>query len=122
MFQVHQDATLVPLALESDERCGPEDSELPALNASASRDDEGVLHLSLVNIHPGKDLEITLDIRGMEIKDLSGRILTSGQVQDHNTFEHPDLVKAEPFQGIKTGKSGISLLLPAQSILLLDVS
>ena len=56
MFSVHQDALLLPVDVESDLRCGPEGNELPALSLSASRDQEGKVHISLVNIHRMKDL------------------------------------------------------------------
>src|SRR3712207_3820443 len=49
MYNVHQDATLLPVKLKSnDYTFGNE--KLPAVSASASRDKSGVTHISLVNI------------------------------------------------------------------------
>jgi alpha-N-arabinofuranosidase len=121
MYSVHQDALLLPVSVESDFQCGPEGQELSALSATASRDEEGKVHLSLVNIHPQEDLHMHLDIRGMDFSDVSGRILTSDQVSDHNTFEDPELVKPAIYDGLKASKAGIELLLPAKSILVLEI-
>jgi alpha-N-arabinofuranosidase len=121
MFRVHQDATLLPLNVESHLRCGPEGMELPALSVSASRDDEGKLHFSLVNIHPQEDLEMKLEIRGMKFKEVSARILTSDQLSAHNTFEKPALVRPDEFDDYKVRKDQITLNLPAKSVLVLEI-
>jgi alpha-N-arabinofuranosidase len=122
MYSVHQDALLLPLNVESDLRCGPEGNELPALSLSASRNEEGQIHLSMVNIHPEEDLDMFLDIRGMDFSDVSGRILTSEQLSDHNTFEDPEAVIPEEYKGVKAGKAGIEFKLPAGSVLVLEVN
>jgi len=121
MYSVHQDAVLLPVSVESDLRCGPEGGELPALSLSASRDETGKVHLSLVNIHPEEDLQMVLDIRGMEFSAASGRILTSDRISDHNTFEDPEAVHPVAYTGLKTVKDGIELKLPASSVLVLEI-
>jgi alpha-N-arabinofuranosidase len=122
MFSVHQDALLLPLSVESDLRCGPEGNELPALSLSASRDQEGKVHLSLVNIHPEEDLEIFLDIRGMDFSGVNCRILTSDQLSDHNTFEDPEAVKPLDYEGFTARRDGIDLKLPARSVIVMEIN
>ena len=121
MYSVHQDATLLPLTVDSDLRCGMEGNELPALSLSASRDKEGKVHLSLVNIHPEEDLTIFLDIRGMDFSGVSGRILSSDQLSAHNPFEDPEAVLPAAYKGAKVHDDGIELKLPARSVLVLEV-
>jgi alpha-N-arabinofuranosidase len=121
MFKVHQDAVLLPLSVESDLRCGPGSQELAALNVSGSRDEQGKVHLTLVNIHPEEALDMLLDIRGMQVSEVSGRILTSDRISDHNTFDDPERVQPEVFKGFRMASEGIRLKLPAKSVLVLEI-
>ena len=76
MYNVHQDATLLPIDVKSNDYVvGTE--KLPAVSVSASRDQAGVTHISLVNIDATKQQEISIDIRGSKYNSVSGRILTS---------------------------------------------
>ncbi len=61
MYNVHQDATLVPLAIKSEDYVfGAE--KLPAISASASRDKNGIIHISLVNIDPDHTHKVAINI------------------------------------------------------------
>jgi alpha-L-arabinofuranosidase len=62
MYAPHQDATLLPLHAESEPLGGG--SGLPRVSASASRDDAGRIHVSLVNLHPREPTEVRCEIRG----------------------------------------------------------
>ncbi len=53
MYKVHQDAKLLPIKLSSPDYVSGND-HLPAVNASASIDSTGAIHISLVNIDPSK--------------------------------------------------------------------
>ena len=120
MYKVHHDATLLPVDLG----CGDYEyngKKLPALCASASRNTDGVIHISIVNIHPEKDTELTIDLRGMNITNASGRILTSENVTDHNTFENPEKIKPEIFKNIKLNKNVITATIPAKSVIMLEI-
>lgn len=82
MYNVHQDAKLIPLSLKtSDYVFGKE--KLPAISASASIDKNGVTHITLVNIDSktAQDVSISLDSK---YKTVAGRILASAKLQDHN--------------------------------------
>jgi alpha-N-arabinofuranosidase len=53
MYRVHQGATLLPVELAAPEyRLGQ--ASVPSLSVSASRDAAGALHLSVVNLDPGR--------------------------------------------------------------------
>jgi len=119
MYKVHHDATLLPTNLS----CGEyeyEGKKLPALSASASIDKDGVIHISIVNIDPKNDNELTVDLRGKDVSVVSGRILT-GEIGDHNTFEQPDKVKPEAFNGAKLKKNLLTAKIPARSVIVLEI-
>ncbi|MDR3146941.1 MAG: alpha-N-arabinofuranosidase [Treponema sp.] len=85
MYKVHHDAVKLPVYVESEEIQG-----MPAISASASQDDTGTIHLSLTNIDPAKEQELRIEPRGVTISPalaISGTILTSDRLQDHNTFD-----------------------------------
>ena len=121
MYRVHQDATLLPLDLDSNYMYEFGERKLEAINASASVDEDGAIHVSLVNIHPDEEADISIEIRGKEVSEVSGRILTAPELNSHNTFERPDLVKPEIFKGAKFGKGKLSLTLPAKSVVVLEI-
>ncbi len=120
MYKVHHDATLLPLDVD----CGNyeyDGKKLPALSASASRNKDGIINISIVNIHPREDTEFKIDMRGTKIKDVSGRILTSEKYTDHNTFENPEKVKPGVFNNIKINKNELTGTIPAKSVIVLEM-
>ena len=51
------------------------------------------MHISLVNFDPSKGSDLTCDIRGMKVSNVSGRVLTADEINAHNTFDRKDLVQ-----------------------------
>ena len=120
MYNVHQDALLLPTNLESEDyELGEE--KLPALSVSASRNDEGLVHISLVNIDAQDVKKVSVDLRGMDFSSVEGEMLTSGKVQDHNTFEEPEKVKPARFRQFKRSGNIIEVELPPVSVVVLEV-
>ena len=64
---------------------------------------------------------MVLEIRGLEFSKVSGRILTSESISDHNTFEDPEAVRPSEYKGLKSGEGGITLILPAKSVLVIEI-
>ena len=121
MYKAHHDATLLPLELS----CGDyvhNDRKLPAVSASASKDGEGNIHVSLVNIDPVKGNTVSIDIRGEQVKQANGRILTAGANNSHNTFEKPENVKPENFRDAKISKNVLTVNLPPRSVVMLQIN
>ncbi len=121
MYKGHHDATLLPLDMDSDYEYKFGDDRLPALSVSASRDEEGTIRVSLVNIDPAKPADISMEIRAQKVGDVSGRILTAPELNSHNTFEEPEVVKPAPFNGAKLRKQEVTLQIPAKSIIVLEI-
>src|SRR5688572_8407470 len=88
MYNVHQDAKLIPINVKSKEYTFGNE-KLPAISASASIDKSGATHITLVNIDSKKNQEVSLDFSGTKYKSVTGSILASSNLQDHNTFENP---------------------------------
>ena len=120
MYNVHQDALLLPLDVRvNDYAFGAE--KLPAVSASASRDKAGKVHISLVNIDPNKPQEVSISLRGVAATGVSGRILTSGKVQDYNSFDNPNFVKPADFKGAVLKNGELKITLPPVSVVVLEL-
>ena len=120
MYNVHQDAELLPLSLDNVAYQFGE-KELPALSASASKDNKGVIHISLVNIDANKANTLSLAIRGADFQQISGTILASEKLQDCNTFEQPEKVKPAVFKGFTQTKDRITVTMPPFSVVVLEL-
>ena len=84
MLKVHQDATLIPTKIQSPDYVNGND-KIPAMNVSASRDSNGVVHVSMVNLDLNQP--VTLQLRmDTPSKLITGWVLTSPKITDINTF------------------------------------
>ena len=120
MFNVHQDATMLPLTIKSNDYTY-KNEKLKAISASASKDAKGLTHISLVNIDASKEQEFSIDVRGAKYSSVTARILTSPKVQDHNTFEKPDFVKPAAFKGVSLSGNVLKGKLPPFSVVVLEL-
>jgi alpha-N-arabinofuranosidase len=120
MYNVHQDALLLPIAITSNEYTF-NNEKLTAVSASASKDKNGVTHISLVNIDPKKAQPISIETFGAKYKSVSGRILTSAKLQDHNTFDTPAKIQPSEFKGAQLKDETLKLELPPLSVIVLEL-
>lgn len=120
MFNVHQDAKLLPLTVKSNDYVF-NNQKLPAVSASASVDNSGAGHISLVNIDANKSQEISITLNGSKFKNVTGRILASGKVTDHNTFEAPSKVQPQQFKDAKFENGVLKVKLPPVSVVVLEL-
>lgn len=120
MFAVHQDATLLPIDVQCPQYTFDGEA-IPAVSASASRNQAGDIHVTLCNLDPNTDLDITCDLRGIAAASVTGRILTAAEMTAHNTFEAPDAVQPTAFDGASIDQGQLVIKLPAKSIVVLAV-
>ncbi len=120
MYNVHQDATMLPLTVKSNNYV-MDTTKLTAVSASASKDKNGTIHISLVNIDAAKSQDISLTLQGVAAKGITGRILSSSKITDHNTFEEPTKVKPQPFTGAKFSGDQLQVTLPPFSVVVLEL-
>ena len=93
MYKVHQDATFLPMDLICDKEKVRDNREVPVVSASASRDSQGKIHISLANVDPRRSENIHIDLQNVTIKSVNGRMLTGSSKNDYNTFDSPEKVK-----------------------------
>jgi alpha-N-arabinofuranosidase len=120
MYNVHQDATMIPLTISSDDY-SLGDKKLKAVSASASKDRSGVIHISLVNIDANKEQEVNIDLGSIIAKSVTGRILHAEKLQNHNTFEDPNKIKPQIFSETKLIGSNLDLKMPPFSVMVLTL-
>lgn len=125
MYNVHQDATYLPIDVKCEvaklEGERNKNRELPLLSATASKNAQGVIHISLSNVDAKERQVVTIDLANVQGKQVAGEILTAAKLTDHNSFDQPDQVKAVPFSGAKLKKNVLTVDLPAKSIVTLEI-
>lgn len=120
LYQVHQDATLLPIAVQSpDYVLG--DVKVPAVNASASRDSSGVVHISFVNLDPAKKITVNTALQDVDWKSVQGQIVTSAKFTDYNSFDNPAKIKVAVFNGAKKQGKQLVAELPPLSVVVLTL-
>lgn len=119
-YTVHHDATLIPMELDPGvyEFNG---ETIRAVTASASRNAEGTIHITISNLDPTRARTIEAIIHGQEVSSVSGRILTADSMTAHNTFQNPERVKPAPFYGAAITDGKLRIDLPPMSLVLLEV-
>lgn len=120
LYKVHQDATMLPCDLTAKDYILGDD-KISTLSASASRDNNGVVHLSLVNIDARQAQRVAVAIKGLKANGITGQILTSSKLSDHNTFDKPDLIKPKKFQDFKLSGEELTVNLPPFSVVVLEI-
>jgi alpha-N-arabinofuranosidase len=120
LYKVHQDAVKLPVYTEGETIGG-----LPAVSASISEDEGGRIHVSLTNVDVKNEQEVKLELRGLTLSpsvNVKGKIITSDNMTDHNTFDRPDLVKAEDFDAPRVSGGRLSVALPPMSVVTLELA
>ena len=129
LYQVHQDATMLPCSVDGGvcavagemTKGYTPTRPVPALDASASRDAAGAVHVSLCNPNPSEPLEVSLKLRGGKVGTPSGRIVTSANMTDFNDFGTDPAVSAQPFDGAKPDGDALRIELPPMSVVTMKV-
>lgn len=121
MYSVHQDAVLLPVDLQSESYTNGADS-IPALNVSASKDQEGRIHVSLVNLHPMKAQNLRCELKGTTSSKVTGEIITAAIMDAYNDFGKPEAVNIKPFTSAQLRNGILTVSLPAKSVVTLEVN
>ncbi len=119
MYSVHQDAKLLPVTINSPLYTFNGET-LPALSVSASKDKNGLVHISLVNVDSKKENTVEIDLNALVIKSVSGIIVTSSKLQDHNTFDNPTKIQPVVFKGFQIKKGKLEVVIPPFSVVTLE--
>jgi alpha-N-arabinofuranosidase len=122
MYAAHHEATLLETQLEAEGfSAGGNTGEIPAVDVSASRDADGRMHVTLANLHNERDLDLRIELEGLEASSASGRVLCGESVDAHNTFEEPGRVAARELDVSAPQKGSLTLRLPAASVTAIEL-
>lgn len=126
-YNVHQDATYLPVDVECEEMeiKGANrrfDTKLPLVSATASKDKQGKVHVSLTNVSVDKAQTVKVSLNGIKAKSASGVMLATQKIDDLNTFENPDKVHEVPFKDVKIKNGVMEVKMPKNSIITLELN
>ena len=94
---------------------------LPQVNASASVDADGRMHLTVANLSPDKDCQISCPI-SPDYKSISqSQLLTAKNIADYNTFESPNNVHLSTFDKATLKKGALTFKMPAKSVVMIEL-
>ena len=121
MYKVHQNARLVPSKVECQTFSNGKFT-LPQVNASASVDGDGRLHLTVTNLSLDNEVEVNCPVPAeLATKVVDARLLTSKDIADHNDFDSPDVVQTIAFSKAKLNKGILTFTMPAKSVIMVEM-
>lgn len=116
MYKYHQDAMLIDSSIETETIGIEEEYMVPNLTESVSLDAEGVMHITVTNLSVEKSCDIDAVIVDTKIAQITGEILTN-EMHAMNTFEEPETVHTEVFEGAELTEQGLKFTIPACSVI-----
>jgi alpha-N-arabinofuranosidase len=120
LYKVHQDAKYLPIQLNAPDYV-VDGKRIPAVNASASVDASGRIHVSLVNLDVHNNIAINASMGKLKWSGVTGQVLTSGNITDINTFDNPGKVSIKSFTGAKKQGDNLVVNLPPKSVVVLEL-
>jgi alpha-N-arabinofuranosidase len=120
MYKGHMDATELPLDVQCAELTY-KDKKVPAVSVSASKNEKGGILITMANLDKDNAQSVEVDLSNLKVSKVSGTILTGKGIDSYNTFDKPDEVKPAEFKGAKLTKGGLTVTLPAKSIVALEM-
>ncbi|WP_434640642.1 alpha-N-arabinofuranosidase [Thermoanaerobacterium thermosaccharolyticum] len=121
MYKVHQDAELLDFNIDTPEYMLDSEHGIPQVTATASVDSSRKVHISLCNLNPRESVTVECELRGANVSKVTGTILTADEMNAHNTFDNPNNVVPEDFNGVKIVDNKLILSMPKMSIVILEV-
>ncbi|HEX8550010.1 MAG TPA: alpha-N-arabinofuranosidase [Abditibacteriaceae bacterium] len=123
MWKGHQDATLLPVHINSETYSNGKE-EIPAINASASKAEDGTILLTLCHTDPTKSATLSVELRGAGLSKVAGRVLATDTLNAHNTFDNTEAVQPRDLLDREAKLEGnrLTVTLPPASVASLTIS
>lgn len=125
MYNVHQNALYLPTDVDAPVRQVREQnkslSSIKMADATASRDKNGVTHVSLSNVDIEKGQKMTVRFDNLKAKKVTAEVLTADRIDACNTFDNPSKVAPKPFKAFKVKGNTITVDMPKMSIVNLSI-
>ncbi len=120
IYKYHQDAELIFSDIDI-KMIGVENEwQVPNLTESVSITSDGVLHLTMTNLSAEESFDIDAEIIGKKPEKVLGEIVT-GEIHAKNTFDEPECVVVRKYDGVQITEKGIRFIIPASSVLHLEL-
>ena len=116
MYKNHQEAQLVDSYIETEMIGIDSENKVPNLHESVSLDNEGRINITINNLSVDESYDVESTIVDRDIKSVKAEILTN-DMNSHNTFDDPNVVKPEQFIKFEITDKGINFTIPACSVL-----
>ena len=120
MYKVHQDATRINVELSEVPKIKVDDVEIEAVSSTVSVNEEGDINITLTNISLDEEQQVEIALGNVNVVSSNGSVLTAS-MNAHNTFEAPDTVKINDFDGYSINDGVVSVVLPSCSIVAITV-
>jgi len=120
MFKVHHDATLLPVAFESPVYTHGDES-IPAVTASASKDANGAIHMTVTNADPKRFQTISCRFVGVKSQTVEGQIITANEINAYNAFGEVESIFIQPFPGARIQEDQVVIQLPPKSVVMVSM-
>ena len=121
MYSAHQDNDLIESSIDT-KKVGLEDEYMvPNLTESVSVDRSGKIIITVTNLSLDEEAMIESVVLGANIKEVKATIV-KGKMDDHNTFDNPNVVKDEEFKNISFKNDKIRYTIPPCSVMCIEVT
>ncbi|HCL30210.1 MAG TPA: alpha-N-arabinofuranosidase [Candidatus Latescibacteria bacterium] len=115
MYSAHHDAVCLPCHVDAGQ-LGAGDTQVPGLSASASRADDGSVHVTMTNLSATDSSTVAVSLHGLDTPSLQGRLLSGSAMNSHNSFDAPTTVRPVDFDDLTVTAHGFDVELPARSV------
>ncbi len=111
LYKGHQDATLIESYVQQD-LAGTQEAQVPAMHVSASENQEGKVHVTLVNLSADKPQKVRCGLSGSDFTSAAVRYI-SGDLNSHNEFGKKAQVSIRTVPEIPVSDGGFHMDVPA---------
>ena len=115
MYKYHQDAELLESSIDTEEIGLDKDNMVPNLNESVSMAEDGTINITVTNLSATESYPVETYILEKDVTEVSGEILVN-TMKAYNTFDEPEMVKTERFDGITVDGNNLKFTIPPCSV------
>lgn len=121
MYKKHQGAELLTSELTDTCEIGIEHGKVPNLHESVSVQEDGTINVTLANLSTTDSYPVEILFAEKKPTSVKGMILTQ-KFNAYNTFDEPENVKEKAFEDAVLTDRGVSLTIPASSVISLEIA
>lgn len=123
MYKVHQDAERLATNYSGADY-EMDGEKIPQVSVTASKDQDGKIHVSLCNVSHAEQSDVTIQLRGLSgaVSKIVGRQLASDSLDAHNTFESPETLKPADFHAFEQEGDVLRAKLAPMSVTVLEIT